>query len=396
MITLIENAEVYAPEPSGRQSVLVIDETIQKVGDIEAHALERLGLPFEVVDASECVLTPGFVDGHQHLLGGSGEEGFSSQTPEIHASEIISAGVTTVVGCLGVDTTMKTMAGLLGCAKGLKEEGLSAYIWSGGYNVPPTTITSCIRDDIMFIEEVIGAGEVAISDERSTDPTAQELARLTNDAYIGGMLSRKAGVTQFHAGDKETRLKLLQELISDFHVPPGTLYPTHVERSKRLLKEAIELTGHGCYVDMDSAGEDLAKWICFYFDHDGDPNRLTLSSDAGKTSPSNTLDQIRKCAEQGCVDLPRLLPLVTSNPAKVLKLEHKGVVESGKTADLLILREGTLELRDVMVGGQFLFRDGKLNFQEPCMTESNRVISLTGTKAAHAEEENHAGETNNS
>src|SRR3982751_3139008 len=178
MITLIENAEVYVPEPSGRQSVLVIDETIQKVGDIEAHALERLGLPFEVVDASGCLLTPGFVDGHQHLLGGSGEEGFSSQTPEIHASEIISAGVTTVVGCLGVDTTMKTMAGLLARAKALKEEGLSAFIWTGGYSVPPTAITESVRDDIMFVEEVIGAGEIAISDERSTDPLAHELARL--------------------------------------------------------------------------------------------------------------------------------------------------------------------------------------------------------------------------
>src|SRR3982751_3539771 len=165
MITLIENAEVYVPEPSGRQSVLVIDETIQKVGDIEAHALERLGLPFEVVDASGCLLTPGFVDGHQHLLGGSGEEGFSSQTPEIAASEIVSAGITTVVGCLGADTKMKTLAGLLAKVKGLKEEGLNAHMWSGGYNVPPTCITDSIGSDLMFIDEVIGAGEIAIADD---------------------------------------------------------------------------------------------------------------------------------------------------------------------------------------------------------------------------------------
>src|SRR5204863_4019482 len=133
------------------------DTAIQKVGKIDARVLDQLGLSVEVIDAAGCFVTPGLIDPHQHLLGGSGEEGFSSQTPEISAGEIISAGITTVVGCLGVDTTMKTMAGLLGCAKGLKEEGLSAYIWSGGYNVPPTTITSCIRDDIMFIEEVIGA-----------------------------------------------------------------------------------------------------------------------------------------------------------------------------------------------------------------------------------------------
>lgn len=92
MFILIENGEVYGPEPLGRVSVLLNGSQILKVG----------------------IVTPGFIDPHQHLLGGSGEDGFSSQTPEISISEIIAAGITTVVGCLGVDTTMKTMPGLLG------------------------------------------------------------------------------------------------------------------------------------------------------------------------------------------------------------------------------------------------------------------------------------------
>lgn len=180
MFTLIENGDVYGPEPMGRSSVLLADSKILKLGEVDARKLEELDLPVEIIDASDCLVIPGLIDPHEHLLGGSGEEGFSSQTPEIAAGEIVSAGITTVVGCLGVDTTMKTMAGLLARAKALKEEGLSAFIWSGGYNVPPTTITSSIRDDIMFIEEVIGAGEIAISDQRSTDPTAQELARASS------------------------------------------------------------------------------------------------------------------------------------------------------------------------------------------------------------------------
>ena len=145
MFTLIEQGEVYAPEPLGKTSVLLSGGTILKIGEINASTVEQLGLPLDVIDASGCVVTPGLIDPHQHLLGGSGEEGFSTQTPEISASEIVSAGITTVVGCLGVDTTMKTMAGLLARAKALKEEGLSAFIWSGGYNVPPTTITGTIR-----------------------------------------------------------------------------------------------------------------------------------------------------------------------------------------------------------------------------------------------------------
>ena len=58
--------------------------------------------------------------------------------------EVVTAGITTVVGCLGVDTTTKTMTGLLAKAKAFKEEGLSAYLYSGGYDVPPVTLTGTV------------------------------------------------------------------------------------------------------------------------------------------------------------------------------------------------------------------------------------------------------------
>jgi beta-aspartyl-dipeptidase (metallo-type) len=379
MFIVIENGEVYGPEPLGRVSVLLNSGTILKIGEVDASAIEKSGLPIEVIDASGCIVTPGFIDPHQHLLGGSGEEGFRSQTPEISVSEIIAAGITTVVGCLGVDTTMKTMPGLLARAKALKEEGLSAFIWSGGYNVPPTTITNSIRNDIMFIEEVIGAGEVAISDARSTDPTAQELARLVNDAYVGGMLSKKAGVTHFHVGDTEARLKLLHQLIDDFHTPPQCIYASHVERNKKLLRDAIQLTRSGCFVDFDTAGEeDLTEYICFYFKNDAEPGQLTLSSDAGVSSPSNLLAQIRRCAQGGCVELPQLLSLVTKNTATVLKLENKGQLAAGKAADVLVLEAESLELKEVIANGKRLYRDGELNFKESYLENSNRVIELVG------------------
>jgi beta-aspartyl-dipeptidase (metallo-type) len=381
MFTLIENGEVYGPEPMGRAAVLLADSTILKVGDFDARNLEALDLPFEIINASDCLVTPGFIDPHEHLLGGSGEEGFSSQTPEIAATEIILAGITTVVGCLGVDTTMKTMAGLLARAKALKEEGLTAFIWSGGYNVPPSTITASIRDDIMFIEEVIGGGEIAISDQRSTDPTAQELARLVNDAYVGGMLSNKAGVTHFHVGETEGRLKLLRQLMSDYHTPPQCIYPSHVERTPELLREAIQLTRDGCFVDFDTAGEDLVDHICFYFKNEGNPERLTLSSDAGQSSPANLLEQIRRCRERGCVEFERLISLVTKNTASVLKLDNKGRIAPGKAADVLIFDAESLELNDVIAQGKRLLRDGKLDFKESFLKKSRRVIELVGEEA---------------
>ena len=78
----------------------------------------------------------------------------------LFVSEIARAGVTTVVGTLGVDTTMKTLPGLLARVKALKEEGLSSWFWTGGYNIPPVTITGSARNDMLFIDECVGYGEV--------------------------------------------------------------------------------------------------------------------------------------------------------------------------------------------------------------------------------------------
>ncbi|HKS08376.1 MAG TPA: hypothetical protein VJS13_02445 [Pyrinomonadaceae bacterium] len=381
MAILIEKGEVFSPAPIGKADLLIIGDSIQKVGKINREALAQLDLETEFIDASDCFIVPGLIDPHEHLLGGSGEEGFSSQTPELHLSEIVCAGITTVIGCLGVDTTMKTMPGLLARAKALKEEGLSACIWSGGYRVPPTTITSSIRDDVLFIEEVIGAGEIAIADERSTDPTAQELARLANDAYVGGMLSRKAGVTHFHVGDGKARLGLLRQLIDDFATPPETIYPTHVARNEQLLDDAIELTRRGCFVDIDTVNEDLQKWLTYYFKHDGDPERLTLSSDASISSPSNILNQIRECVRNSELELAQVLPLVTANTAQVLKLKDRGRLEPKMQADVLVLDRKTLELREVIARGRRLVKDGKAAAAEAFIEDSNRWIQLVGKEA---------------
>src|SRR5215207_1609043 len=150
MFQLVTNGEVFTPEPAGRVDVLLSGEHVIKVGRVDQRALAGLGCEVDVIDASGGLVVPGFIDPHEHLLGGSGEKGFATQTPEIALSEIVCAGITSVVGCLGVDTTMKTMAGLLAKVKGMREEKLNAYIWSGGYNVPATSVMNSVREDIMF------------------------------------------------------------------------------------------------------------------------------------------------------------------------------------------------------------------------------------------------------
>jgi beta-aspartyl-dipeptidase (metallo-type) len=380
MLTLIENGFVYSPEPRGVQSLLLAGDRIEKIGDVDRRAVEASGLDLDVVDASDCLVTPGLIDPHEHLLGGSGEEGFATQTPEIFLRELAVAGVTTVVGCLGVDTTTKTMPGLLARAKALDEEGLTAFVWSGGYNVPPTTITGSLRDDLIYIDEVIGAGEIAISDNRATEPTIDELAKLVSDVHVGGMLGRKSGVTHFHVGDHPRRLSPLRSLVENYAVEPEWLYPTHVERNRELMREAAALTRLGAFVDIDTVEEDLPEQLWRFIGDDGDLNLLTVSSDAAISSPRTLYQQIRACVIEHGFALERVLSLVTANTARVLKLDRKGRLEQGLDADALVLRRKTLEITHVFAMGKPLVRGGELVVTEKFLTRSNRRISLYGRK----------------
>jgi beta-aspartyl-dipeptidase (metallo-type) len=381
MLTLIENGDVYAPEPLGRRSVLLVDGKIGKVGDVDRRALDALGVEHRVIDASGHIVAPGLVDPHQHLLGGSGEGGLSLQTPMLFLGELVESGVTTVVGTLGVDTTMKTMAGLLGRVKALKEEGLSAYLWSGGYNVPPVSVMRSVREDMMFIDECVGAGEVAVADERALAPTAQQLAELVHDVHVGGLLSRKAGVTHFHVGSGPQRLRLLRELIERHDVPVEWLYPTHVQRNEKLLDEALALVARGMTVDFDTTQRDLARWFRYYLDHDGDPARLTISSDADSGTPRWHWEQLCGLVVQYGHALERVLPLATSNVARVLKLGRKGRLAPGCDGDLLVLAQGTLDIVHVIAGGVSMVEDGQVVVRERFLEESGRRYTLRGAKA---------------
>jgi beta-aspartyl-dipeptidase (metallo-type) len=382
MLILVENGEVYAPEPIGRVPILLTFDRIASVGRVDRARVKALDLEVDYIDARGCVVTPGLIDPHEHVAGGSAEDGFSTQTPEISASEIVSAGITSVVGVLGSDTTMISPSGLLAKVKALKEEGLNAWMWTGGYNMPPTSITDSIRSDLLYIDEVIGAGEVAIADRRSTDPRPDEIAKVVSNIYGAGAISRKAGRTYFHIGEADRRLSVIRQMLeSSREVNPDSLYLTHIERTAELMDEAIEVVRRGAWADIDVVNEDLARWLPYYLEHGGDPEHLTFSSDAYLTSPGNLIGQLRTLVTEHGWPLERVLPFVTTNTARVLKLERKGRIAPGKSADLVVMRRDSLAVVDVISGGRRLVRDGRVAFKERFLEDSNRRICLVGKKA---------------
>lgn len=381
MLTLIEGGRVYAPEPCGVRQVLLADGHIAKVGEIDRGALERLGAEYEVIDARGCIVAPALIDPHVHLLGGSGETGFRTQTPEFFISELVQNGITTVVGTLGVDTTMKTMAGLLAKVKALKEHGLNAFCWTGGYDLPPASILGSVREDILFIDEVIGAGEIAVSDTRALPHEPRELARAAVHAHVGGMLARKAGLVHVHVGEADSRLDPVIRVLDDFDVEADWFYPTHVERSEKLMGQAISLAQKGGMpVDVDVVERDLHRWVRYWRDHGGPPHLLTASSDASMNRPA-VMQQLRDCVLNHGFALEQVLPLATRNTARILKLREKGALRKGCAGDILLLEEGSLEIVHVLSHGTFVVRDGRVVEHEAWLWDSDRRIRLDGEKA---------------
>lgn len=339
-MVIIENGDVYTPAPRGRARVVVAGGRIEKIGDADASSFDP-----QVIDADGCIVVPGLVDPHIHLIGGSGEKGFASATPPVSAPELFAAGITTVVGLLGTDTTTKTLPALLAKVKALRSEGLNAWMWTGGYDA--RSLTGSIRDDIVLVEEIIGAGEIAIADRRGMHYDARELAKLATDCYVAGTLTGKAGVLHLHTGELPERLSIVRELL-DLGVPASAIHPTHVNRNEELLADAAELTRKGVAVDLDVVEEDLPRWLRAF---DGDRSLVTISTDSPIGKPAALLEQIRAVIREQLLPIEDAFALATRNTARVLKLHDAGEIAEGKRADLLILDADSLAVRHVVAGG---------------------------------------------
>ena len=374
MLTLIEGAEIFSPTHLGQLDLLVTDGRIAWMGK---GLTVPANWPLNRVDGRGSYLVPGLVDPLAHITGGGGEGGFAFRTPELAASEALKAGVTTLVAALGTDSLTRTPAQVLGKVREFRAAGVSAFMYTGSYHLPVKTLTGTVESDIILIPEVLGVGEVAISDHRSSAPTHHELARLASEARVAGLLAGKSGVSFFHIGDGKGALAPLRALRDETDIPLRQLYPTHCNRNPWLFAEAIEWGKAGGWVDLTTSsfpdlledGERLAADGLVELLAAGVPaERITFSSDANASLPrfdsEGRLIELR-CGQiaslwQQCVratrlgvSLERALAAVTSNPAQALGLGSKGRIGVGQDADLLLIHARTFAIERVMSGGQW-------------------------------------------
>lgn len=381
MVTLIRDGEVFAPEPLGRKDVLIAAGAIAALA--EPGRVRVDGLDVEVVDASGMRVLPGLIDPHVHILGGGGEGGPATRAPEIRVEDIVASGVTTVIGCLGTDGVTRHMTSLLAKARALEIEGVSAFIYSGSYEVPVRTLTGSVRSDLILIDKVVGAGEIAVSDHRSSQPTFDEIARLAAECRVGGMLGGKAGVLHLHLGDGKRRLEFLFRLVRETEIPATQVIPTHINRNPHLLEQGLEWVAAGGSVDMTVGPEPAAddpevrpEDVVARFKERGLPlTRLMASSDSNGSLPvfdaagrlvrldvAKEKDLLRKFTDvlrRELLPVEAAVRVFSTNAAEFYKLGRKGRVEPGWDADMIIL-DKDLGLSEVFARGRRMVAGGRV------------------------------------
>lgn len=374
---LIKNVEIFAPKYLGKKDILICFDKIAYIS--KNTYIPKGNFPeLKIIEGDGLRAIPGIIDLHVHINGAGGEGGFNTRTPELTLTNFTLNGITTCIGLLGTDGITRNMGALLAKSRALEIEGLSTYCWTGCYAVPTRTLTDSVRGDIILIDKIIGAGEIAISDHRGSHPSDNDLIHLACETRVGGLISGKCGVLHLHLGDGKEGLNPVFHLIDKSDIPFENLLPTHLNRNSLLCRQCIEYAKAGGFVDITTGikneGDDALSASMLYntlLKEGISPYHVTMSSDAGGSMPffddkgsltklttgmpDTNINSIRESIK---LDIPLELALIplTSSPAKFLKLKDKGQISEGYDADLILL-DNKLNINTVISRGKVMVQN---------------------------------------
>lgn len=370
---LFRHAHLFTPEDRGICDLFIAGGKIIAIEQSGAG----IDLPgCQISDLKGATVCPGFIDQHVHLIGGGGEAGPHTRTPEVRLSKLVAAGITSVVGLLGTDGVTRHPESLLAKTRALEYEGISAWMLTGAYGLPSPTITGSVEKDVALIDKVIGV-KCAISDHRSSAPSTTQLATMAAQSRVGGLLGSKAGVSVFHMGSSTHELEPIYDILRHADVPMTKLLPTHVNRSQSLFLAALRFAREGGYIDITSSIDepiDPASAIMMAREDNVPFSRVTLSSDGNGSQPNfdvngnligigvagfeSLLETLQKLVKQHHLPLEEALLPLTRNVAEFLGLPHKGRLSPGCDADFIIL-DADLCIAEVWAKGRQMVRDGE-------------------------------------
>jgi beta-aspartyl-dipeptidase (metallo-type) len=387
MFTLIKDAEIYAPKRLGIRDILISGKEIAAIGKDLDPPINHC---CKIIDGPGKIVFPGFVDIHVHTTGSDDGQGPIGRTFDIDWRDIVESGVTTAVGVQGGSIWVRSLEKLYIKTLELEKMGITSYMLTGCFKIPPPTLTGSIRKDVYLIEKVKGI-KTAVSDPTTSHHTWRDLAAIASEVRIGASIAKKGAITHVHVGRNPTRMDVMLEMVEKTGLNPQHIVPTHVNRfNPDVIEQGIEYVKMNGVVDLSSlmrkeegslTGLKVEHAVKRMLNEGCKIENITISSDANVPMPIRdekenqkglyvaSLDfnrrEVRDIVNNNVTSFSEALKMVTSNPARILGIDSKkGKVKKGYDADLVLADNiENLKIERVFAKGRILVEDGKALFQ---------------------------------
>jgi beta-aspartyl-dipeptidase (metallo-type) len=180
-------------------------------------------------------------------------------------------------------------------------------------------------------------------------------------------------------GDARDPFRPIHNIVENSELNYKQFLPTHCNRNPYIFEDS-KAYGKECWVDVTASSypyyPDIeikpSKAISDLISAGVPVEHITMTSDANGSlphfddkgnlislemgEPKSIFNEMCDCIIQENLGWEKALMTVTSNPAKILKLETKGSIEENKDADLVLLNSD-MEIDSVIARGAFMMKD---------------------------------------
>jgi N-acetylglucosamine-6-phosphate deacetylase len=371
-----------------KNGLVFCEDFALREGDVYTE-FDRISEPYsqsEVLDATGCIVAPGFIDIHIHGAYGTDFCDSNREAHENIARYLASVGVTSYLG-----TTMAMKKPVLlnmvrvasefmdnpvedgAVMRGINLEGPFASVEKKGAMDP----NNLIDPDYDFFLELNDAcsGRIRLNDVAPEKPGALDFIARTSEICVVSLHHTDAD----YELAKEAFLRgashvthLYNAMSSFSHRAPGVIgaaadYACSVE----LISDGHHVHPAAIRVAFSLFGEDRICLISDAMMACGMPNGeyelggqkvtvtdglATLASGTIAGSATPLSECFRRAVINFGIPLESALRATTANPARVLGMQDEiGSIAIGKRADLTLLDAETLEVRHCVLGGKLLF-----------------------------------------